>query len=48
MMLNLQMIDRRSSPLLLDWKIDSIHLSYKFVNNIQSIKDGRMNKIKFY
>ena len=47
MKLNRQSIDLISSPLLLDWKIESIHLSSKFVNRMQSINDGKMNSIKF-
>ncbi len=48
MILNLQIIDLRFSQLLFDWKIDNIHRSYKLVNNMHNMKDGRINRIRFY
>ncbi len=38
----------KSTLTLPDWKIDSIHRNYKLVNRIQSINDGRMNRMRFY
>lgn len=48
MILNLQIIVLKSKELLWDWKIDNIQRNYRLVKRMQSINDGKMNKIKFY
>lgn len=48
MILNLQIIVLKSKELLLDWKIDNIQRNYRLVNRMQSMNDGKINKIKFY
>lgn len=48
MILNLHITDLISRALLLDWKIDNIHLNSRFVKRMHNMKEGRMNRIRFY